>query len=230
MLTQSRCALPLLVFVLMIIPACSQASPAVIPKTDVTLEEFIFAPGQKVVEAVPKGTYDICFDEPMTPDFRATSITMWTGPLFRTAVKPSDLCRFGVYSKRRYQPQRGDIRTADCIARLRSRGGQVTSITMFVTEETKRHYFQCEYRLSMAFIGFQGALHLSEARLFVADARPATTYGLPIERAFSPIMPRPFIRLERACGAPATGFYKPPPGQTRSEIDASIKETSCKLD
>ena len=209
--------------------ACSQPPQIVIPHTNVPLETLIFSPGQKVVQAVSTGTYDICRDSAMDPEFKVTSIEIWTGPIFRTALKPSGKCPFAVYSKRRYRPQSGDIRTADCVARLRSHGSGVTSITMYVAEETKRHYFQCEYRLSMAFIGFQGALHMPENVLFAANDRPATTYGLSIERAFSRIMPVPFIRLQRTCGSPISWFYKPTPGQTRAEVDANILKSPCKL-
>lgn len=209
--------------------ACSQSPPVVIPRTNVPLETLVFAPDQRIVQAVSTGTYDICRDDAMSPEFKVTSIHIWTGPIFRTAIKPSGNCPFAVYSKQRYKPQSGDIRTADCITRLRSTGERVTSIVVYVTEATKRHYFQCEYRLSMAFIGFQGALHMPENMLFAANDRPATTYGLPIERAFSRIMPAPFIRLQRACGSPISWFYKPTPGQTRAEVQANILNTPCKL-
>jgi hypothetical protein len=202
----------------------------VIPHTSVQLETLIFAPEQRIVQAVSAGTFDICRDDAMAPDFSVASIRIWTGPLFRTAIRPPrGRCPFAVYSKQRYSPQPGDIKTEDCIARPRTHGAQVTSITMFVMEETKRHYFQCEYRLSMAFIGFQGALHLPENLLFVPSHDPMEKYGYPIGRAFSEIMPEPFIRLQRACQAPISWFYKPIPGQTRSQVNSAILATPCRL-
>jgi hypothetical protein len=100
---------------------------------------------------------------------------------------------------------------------------------MFVREESKRHYFQCEYRLSMAFIGFQGALHIPEDVLFAVNNQPTKTYGFPVERAFSRIMPAPYVRLQRACGTPISWFYKPTPGETPAEVGANILKTPCKL-
>jgi hypothetical protein len=208
--------------------ACSQEPQAIIPHTNIPLETLVFAPGQNFVQAVSPGTYDICRDAAMTPEFGVPSIKIWTSPIFRTAIPTNEHCAFGVMSKRRYHPQTGDIRTKDCIARLRSNGTQVTSITMFVNEETKRHYFQCEFRLSMAFIGFQGALNMPEDVLFVASDHPGTLYGYPILRAYSRIMPAPFVHLQWACRIWPTVVYQPKPGQTRKQVNSNFRNSQCK--
>jgi hypothetical protein len=208
--------------------ACSQVPQVRIPRSNLSLETLVFAPGQSSVRAVPLGNYRICRDGAMTPEFGVPSIRMWTGQIFETAAPVSAQCAFAVYSKQRYHHEVGDIKTADCIARIRTNGSNLTSIKMFVNFETKRHYFQCEYRLSMAFIGFQGALYIAEQNLFVASDRPEILYGYPISRAYSQVMPAPFVHLQWACRIAPVVVYRPGVGQSRAQVEANFRNSRCK--
>jgi len=208
--------------------APSSTPPVIIPRSNVALETLVFAPGQAIVKAVPTGIYDICRDNAMSPEFKVTSITIWTGSIFRAAIPATNHCPFSVLSKHRYRPQSGDIRTKDCIARVLSHGSTISSITMFVNEESKRNYFQCEYRLSMAFIGFHGALYIPEDVLFVKSSHPEALYGYPVLRAYSSIMPESFVHLQWQCRVPPTIVYHPEPGQTRQQVNTSFRNSSCK--
>lgn len=212
--------------------ACSQVPQVVIRRSTVTLQQLVFAPQQQVVQAVPPGTYALCRDDAFSPAFSFVSIKFWTQYVFdelilNKAVPAYENCPFAVYAQRRYRPKPGDIRTEDCIARIRAEGTRVTSIQMFVTGEDKRHYFQCEYRLSMAFIGYQGALHMAERDLFVASDHPETLYGYPIRRFFSRIMPAPFVHLQWGCRVRPITVYKPEPGATREQVDAQFRNSPC---
>lgn len=208
--------------------ACSQVPQVAIRRSTVTLQQLVFAPHQKVVLAVLPATHNICRDAAMDPEFGVPSIRMWTGDIFYTAKPIDDNCPFAVYAQSRYRPKLGDIRTDDCIARIRAEGTSVTSIHMFVTGEDKRHYFQCEYRLSMAFIGYQGALHMAERDLFVASEHPERLYGYPIARAYSRIMPAPFVHLQWGCRIRPIIVYKPEPGATREQVEAQFRASPCR--
>ena len=208
--------------------ACSQVPKVVVRRSNITLQQLVFAPHQKLVQAVLPGNYEFCFDSGMDPEFRPPSIWMWTGYIFQNAKPLENNCLFGVYSESRYRPETGDIRTDDCIARIRAEGTSVASIQMFVIGEIKGRYFQCMYRLSMAFIGYQGALHMAERDLFVASDSPEKLYGYPIARAYSRIMPAPFVHLQWGCRIRPIIVYKPEPGATREQVEAQFRASPCR--
>lgn len=214
--------------------AACQAAPDVsgdvsgptIPRSTVALEHLVFLPQQVEVAAVRPGVYDICRDGAMTPQYRVSSISAWTGQIFRTARITNDLCQFSVQSMELMVPTQGDIETADCVTQIALNGSAIESIRAFVRRNDPLNYFQCEYRLSMAFIGYVGALSMDEAVIFRRSDNPAADYGAPFRAAFSSVMPAPFVHLQWKCRGAGTPYVFAP-GLRRPEVFEAYNQANC---
>lgn len=188
--------------------------PRLIPRTSISIEELMFAPGQTVVQSVRPPLYEICRDGLMQPEFNPRFIRYWTRSFGVTLATPGQPCKFAVFSSAKYVMQPGDIKTDDCIARIKIDGSAVTSIMMFTRGVSTRHYYQCEFRMAMAAFGYQGALHIDEKRLFL----PQRFYGYIADSNLSPLSPVAFIQLQISCLG-----YRPQPGQNRAQAMAIFK-------
>lgn len=188
--------------------------PRLIPRTSISIEELMFAPGQRVVQSVGTPEYKLCRDGLMRPEFWPRFIFFWTRSHGVTLASPGQRCEFAVFSGVKYVKQPGDIKTTDCIARIKVDGSAVTSIMMFTRGVSTRHYYQCEFRMAMAAVGYQGALHIDEKRLFL----PQRFFGYTKDSNLSPLSPVAFIQLQISCPG-----YRPQPGQNRAQAMAIFK-------
>jgi len=191
--------------------ASDSSAPRLIPRTSISIEELMFAPGQTAVQAVRPPGYKLCVDGSMQPEFWPRFIIFWTKSVSYELIPPGPPCKFSVFSGAKYVKQPGDIKTTDCIARIKVDGSAVTSIMMFTRGVSTRHYYQCEFRMAMAAVGYQGALHIDEKRLFL----PTRFYGYNVNSNLSPLSPEAFIQLQISCPG-----YRPQPGQNRAQAMA----------
>ena len=81
--------------------------------------------------------------------------------------------------------------------------------------------------MAMAYIGFFGALSIPEREIFTESDHPITLYGYPVPRAYSRIMPEPFIRLQWACRSVENPVYRPILGQLRDEATRVFMKSKC---
>ncbi|MEO9824189.1 MAG: hypothetical protein ABJF50_07210 [Paracoccaceae bacterium] len=225
--------LPKLTFLTALLLSCEQVPSASVkesgPKifqTNIAIEDLIFLPGQQRVARVSGPRFDLCRDGSMAPNYKVATIMAWTGRIFRSAVNAHKGCRFSVSAIDRLRPTPGDIQTDDCVAQVKMREQAIYSIHIFTKSKSPAGYFQCEFRLSMAYLGYLGALSMSEADMFEEQQSPEAFYRIPYFQSLSHLMPEPFVKLQWSCRGYASP-YLIPPGLTRAEAINFYRKSDC---
>jgi len=207
----------------------ASAKDVKIPNSNITIEELHFLPELQLIVRAAAGQHTLCREGEMLPEYTPRSIASWAGRMFvRTKNDQIDDCNFSVLSSSRIHIRDSDIVTNDCISRIEIDGFEITALSVFVQEDVPRNFFQCEFRLKMAIVGFNGALSLPESRLFLASDQPARLYGAPFLEAYSSVMPSAFVHLQWACRDEITPFG-PPAGSTREAVQLFYAQSDCHL-
>jgi hypothetical protein len=148
--------------------------------------------------AAPAPAVDLCIDGTLMKWYRGDGLMRTSGRNPFKAPEIKNSCPYEIGTRPAPLRDGLSIRSEDCTASVRIHGARIEAVSVQVLQPTRAVFSRCLYRTGLFLEGYNGALSLSRAELFIPTDTSIYRFE---EKLIGPDVPMIVKQFSRFCGS-----------------------------